>query len=154
MKKLLSGLLVAILCGCCVACRATVREPENTVTEYLIDYIDEFNDPESVSVVMAKMNTKEGDFVELKISEENSSGKIITREYILVLNTVTVHEKEIDAGTIVCKDDKSVIASSVKFAYAEESLERWGSLKDVGNVENIELDVSYINEILNKHTKG
>ncbi|MBQ8849223.1 MAG: hypothetical protein IJ011_02685 [Clostridia bacterium] len=147
MKKLLSILLITVLCICCIACSDAAKEPENTVAEYLIEYLDEMNNTESVNVVTAYMYAKDGNFVNLEISY----GGTTTDEYILVLNTFTNSDQEFLAGTIVSKNDKSLKAAYIKRANAAESLERYESLDDIGNVENIQLDISYINKKLEKY---
>lgn len=154
MKKLLSILLIIVLCVCCIACGSIKKQTEKAVVDYLINYLGEFRNPESVNVIAAEMNTKEGDFVKLKISAKNSYSETIIDEYILVLNTFSDNEREFDAGTIVRKDEESLTAAYIKRAWAAEGLERWDSFEDFGNVKDVELDVSYINKKLDKYKES
>lgn len=154
MKKLLSILLIIVLCVCCIACGSIKKQTEKAVVDYLINYLGEFRNPESVNVIAAEMNTKEGNFVKLKISAKNSYSETIIDEYILVLNTFSDNEREFDAGTIVRMDEESLTAAYIERAWIVEGLERWDSFDDFGNVKNVELDVSYINKKLDKYKES
>ncbi len=149
MKKLLSILLITVLCVCCVACGGTKKEPENTVAGYLMDYIDDFKDPGSVNVISATMANKDGNLVKLKIAAKNSYGGTVTSEYMLVINTFTYDNKQFSAGTIANEDNSDYYMYS--FAYLNEKYQDKTTLDDMATTESVELDVSYINKQLDKY---
>ena len=151
MKKILPVLLIMLLCINCVACSTTKKEPENTIADYLTEFLDDFKDPESVNVISATMNSVDGNLVKLEISAKNSYGGTVTSEHMLVINTFSYDNKQYSAGTMADEDDDGYYNFLFAYIYEKHKGQDTVTLDEMANKESIELDVAYINKQLDKY---